>query len=111
MGAFNTVIANCTCPVCGQAGTFECQFKYASTWQHHYKIGDKVIWGKNDRGKKTTEIVIEVLGGPCSQCNADNLLGEMMLHGDRIVRVTFFRRQADVGTRVSLHTEDPRSAQ
>ena len=68
---------------------FDVQFKHGSTWQHSYRLGDTLRWGKNDvgtAGAKST--VVEAIGGPCRKCGADGMLFRVLVEDDRIVTVS-----------------------
>jgi len=49
MGAFNILNVEKNCPNCGKNTTTRIQFKFGETWQLEYKIGDKIIWGLNNK--------------------------------------------------------------
>lgn len=88
MGAFNTVQAECDCPICGKIGLFEIQFKYGDTWQHSYSVGDLLKWGGNDVGQKNVKKVrIESIGGPCPNCGSDFLECDVFVTDNRIENV------------------------
>lgn len=71
MGAFNTVSLKrlLPCERCGDEGFIEVQFKYGDTQQHHYQMGDKILWGGNDIGTPNKGEVA-LLGTPeyCGVC-------------------------------------------
>jgi hypothetical protein len=72
MGAFNTLNAQTSCPICGRTGIFDIQFKYGHTWQLDYEIGDRLRWGGNDKGiPGHTKVLVEGIGGPCPHCGAE----------------------------------------
>jgi hypothetical protein len=48
MGAFNTVTFKWTDPDTGATRDLVVQFRYGDTWQHEYRLGDVLSWGKND---------------------------------------------------------------
>lgn len=74
MSAFNTLRASVAYPVCGRTGLFAVQFKFGDAWQHEYTLGDTILWGGNDYGRKTEGVAqVEGIGGPCSNCAADDL--------------------------------------
>ncbi len=88
MSAFNTLEVGARCPVCRKLGPFEVQFKYGDTWQHEYRVGDEIRWGGNDYGKRSAGTVrIEGVGGPCSNCSADDLSFAVTIVDNRIVSV------------------------
>jgi len=51
MGAFNTVKAEGDCPFCGYHAEWTVQFKYGNCWQFEYRIGQKIHWGGNKKGR------------------------------------------------------------
>lgn len=88
MGVFNTLTADVECPFCGALGRFRIQFKYGSTWQHEYKIGDSLRWGGNDIGIKTLGTVrVESIGGPCPHCKKRFIDFDVFVRGNQIVKV------------------------
>ena len=50
MSAFNTLIAEISCPNCDLKHEARIQFKFGNTWQLKYKFGDTITWGGNDIG-------------------------------------------------------------
>jgi hypothetical protein len=86
MGAFNTVEISGTCPCCKNEVNVEVQFKYGDTYQHHYKVGDLITWGGNDRGKPGRSKVVVYGVAVCPICDAE-LEYEVWLESDRIVAV------------------------
>ncbi|WP_346320605.1 hypothetical protein [Chitinophaga sp. YIM B06452] len=50
MGAFNILEAMVVCINCGHTYEGRIQYKFGNTFQYHYKIGDKIRWGGNDKG-------------------------------------------------------------
>jgi hypothetical protein len=89
MGAFNVLRAEATCPQCGNSPEVEVQFKYGSTWQREYAIGDVLSWGKNDIGEPTHErVVADGAAGPCPSCGYDGDWDlDIFIERDRITRV------------------------
>lgn len=88
MGAFNTVVASVCCPSCGRDAELEIQFKYGSTWQYRYRIGDRLRWGGNDIGSPGYKRVrVEGIGGPCSHCGARYLDFDVVVENDFFVKV------------------------
>jgi len=74
MSAFNSLLAEISCPVCKRPGLFTIQFKYGDTWQYEYHLGEMLEWGGNDYGEPRAGIVcVRGLGGPCSNCLTDDL--------------------------------------
>lgn len=73
MGAFNTVTAAAVCPNCDVEVSVPVQFKYGSTWQHDYAIGDALRWGGNDVGTPGhSHVVVEgIADAPCPNCGYD----------------------------------------
>jgi hypothetical protein len=86
MGAFNTVEISERCPCCKEEVNLEVQFKYGDTYQHHYKVGDVITWGGNDRGKPGRSKVVVYGFAVCPICDAE-LEYEVWLESDRIVAV------------------------
>jgi hypothetical protein len=85
MGAFNTLVAETTCPSCGKKAIFEIQFKFGDTWQYHYTIGEKLRWGGNDKGfPNLPNAKIEGVGGPCPYCKEDCMDFDISLKYDEI---------------------------
>lgn len=88
MSAFNTVRIQARCPVCGEEGPFDVQFKYGDTWQHIYKLGEDLKWGGNDIGVKGIKAVrVEGIGGPCKKCKANDIEFDIFVECNRISRV------------------------
>jgi hypothetical protein len=58
MSAFNTVIVPWTDPKSGNTEDLRIQFKFGDTWQHEYRIGDKLLWGGNDVGPRDAKYVV-----------------------------------------------------
>jgi hypothetical protein len=72
MGAFNTLRAAVVCPRCNSSSEVDIQFKYGSTWQREYSIGDRLSWGKNDIGEPGVgHVVVDGEAGPCALCGYD----------------------------------------
>ncbi len=74
MSAFNTVSTSAPCPQCGRTINVRVQFKYGDTWQHAYKLHDKLAWGGNDVGLpgKRHVVVDGVAETPCPLCGYDD---------------------------------------
>lgn len=88
MGAFNTLIANTTCPVCGTNANFELQFKFGNTWQYQYEIGERLRWGGNDIGTPGyKQVLVEAIGGPCPHCGTGYIDFDIVVQSDVIVGV------------------------
>jgi hypothetical protein len=74
VSAFNTVSDNLCCPICGEVVPFEVQFKYGDTWQHAYRVGDRIRWGGNDYGTPSVgRVEVAGIGCRCPRCMADDL--------------------------------------
>ena len=92
MSAYNTVTdVPATCPQ-GQAKvSVGVQFKFGSTWQYRYILGDALHWGSNDIGTPGHERVVAD-GAADSSCPACGYEGDwdfyVFIERDRIVRVT-----------------------
>ena len=85
MSAFNILKTVCTCPICGKVEQFSIQFKYGSTWQHQYEIGESLRWGGNEIGVRTAKPVrVEAIGGPCPNCATDNIEFDLMIEANQI---------------------------
>jgi hypothetical protein len=50
MGTFNTLHVAVTCSNCKTAYNDKIQFAYGDVWQHHYKVGDEILWDINNVG-------------------------------------------------------------
>ena len=88
MGAFNTLTTETICPVCNHKVIFDIQFKYGNTWQYQYKLGQKITWGGNDIGvPNKKKVLVEGIGGPCSNCKTDFLEFKKIISSDRITEV------------------------
>ncbi len=70
MSAFNIVRGQTVCPSCSSMVEVVAQFKFGSVWQHEYRIGDQLQWGRNDRGKRGIHHVVvdAVTESDCPQC-------------------------------------------
>jgi len=89
MGAFNEVYAELTCPRCGKSSFMVIQFKFGDTWQHEYRVGEKLKWGGNDVGSPDQRCVLVAgLAGPCPFCDADGLECDVVVEFDVIAAVT-----------------------
>lgn len=83
MGAYNTV----TIPwLSSRNGEIVIQFKYGSTWQHEYRIGDELLWGGNNIGVQNVKHVV-VDGTP--EKDEENVPDDFEVHifDNRIDRV------------------------
>jgi hypothetical protein len=88
MAAFNVLHATVPCPNCGTTVDLELQFRYGDTWQHLYKVGDRVRWGGNDVGTPgRRRVLVEAIGGPCPRCGSDNLDFTIVIENDVIQSV------------------------
>ena len=74
MGAFNTVAIAAQCPRCGRTISVRVQFKYGDTWQHEYRLHDKLRWGGNDVGVPgMSHVVVDgVAETACAVCGFDD---------------------------------------
>lgn len=70
MSAFNTVSVQrlTPCERCGDATEIGLQYAYGDTWQYHYKLGDYIQWGGNDRGTPSDEIEFVAYPEDCPIC-------------------------------------------
>jgi hypothetical protein len=97
MSAFNMVTAAAPCPSCGQIAEFEVQFKYGDTWQHLYRIGDRLRWGGNDIGSPGhMRVLVEGIGGPCPHCGTDNMDFDLVVQNDAVVRLEPVRGERSI---------------
>ncbi len=88
MGAFNTVRGQATCPICGEMGEFDIQFKYGDTWQHTYCVGEKIKWGGNAIGKPGhKKVLVEAISGRCPHCGRDDIEFDVVLISDVITEL------------------------
>lgn len=70
MGFFNIIKVKTRCPSCRKNTYLSIQFKYGEDWMHCYNIGDNIIWGKNNIGKKVDEcILVSAISEECPICN------------------------------------------
>src|SRR5687767_13529501 len=86
MRAFNVVTSVQLCSVCGEQVELRVAFKYGDVWQYEYRLGDKLGWGGNQRGKPgARKVVVDGANEACPRCGAspdDNY--EVWLEGDAI---------------------------
>ncbi len=88
MSAFNTVTGQASCPNCKRTAEFEVQFKYGDTWQHSYRIGDKLRWGGNDIGiPGRRRVLVAGIGGPCPHCQSDYIDFDVLIENDRVLSI------------------------
>jgi len=76
MGAFNVLITESVCTNCGVKSPARIQFKYGSTWQFKYRIGDTISWGGNDYGNPNLKKVKAygiVESTTCPSCSEDKI--------------------------------------
>ena len=72
MGAYNVLYAEVLCPHCGEAVELKIQFKYGDTWQHEYRIGDRLKWGGNDHGVPgAKKVVLDGTSEECPKCGCE----------------------------------------
>lgn len=70
MGFFNVIKINAPCPNCKKDTRLMIQFKYGEDWMHCYNIGDNVIWGQKNIGKKVSGcILVSAISEECPICN------------------------------------------
>lgn len=50
MGFFNVLIAECKCANCGRVSKVRIQYKFGSTRQYEFNVGDTIRWGVNEIG-------------------------------------------------------------
>ena len=89
MGLFNTVRSTASCPRCEQVAPVVVQFKYGSTRQHEYSVGELLRWGENDIGTPGCARVVAdaVVERGCQACGLDEWDLYVFLSRDRIVEV------------------------
>lgn len=94
MGAFNTLEVEASCPNCGTVAELSIQFKYGETWQHSYRLGDRLQWGRNDHGFPGMRKV-EVLGtmAPCPSCGKDDADYMVLIKNDVLVGIDARQRR------------------
>jgi hypothetical protein len=111
VGTYNTV-ENVTakCPSCGTQHYSGVQFKYGSRNLLVYNIGDKLIWGANDIGKRDADAVVVdgEFDGRCSSCGYNGFWPiYVFILGDTIVACTNAdNRYSFVGTEGFLLIDD-----
>jgi hypothetical protein len=93
VGAYNELAATIVCPSHLGAVEVLVQFKYGSTWQHSYRLGEFLTWGKHDSGERAGRVVVDGEAGPCPTCGFD---------GDWRVRILVMH-----GRLVEAHTAEP----
>jgi hypothetical protein len=88
MSSFNIVRGSSSCPNCNRSADFEVQFKYGDTWQHCYRLGDRLRWSGNDIGSPGRKrVIVEGIGGPCPHCHAIYLDFDIVLLNDELVGI------------------------
>jgi len=71
LGIYNTLHTKAECPFCGHVADVEVQFRYGDIWLHKYKIGDFVIWDRNNCGVPgAKKIMAEGIFGKCVSCKS-----------------------------------------
>ena len=78
MGTFNTATVQTRCPHCRLEAMRALQFRFGEVWQHVYRQGDALRWGKPQVG--APEDVAWVLAYPedgCAGCGEDDDYFEM----------------------------------
>ena len=78
-----------TCPTCGSGITRMIQFKYGDVWQHDYKLGDRIIWDKNNVGEPGHKsVIVSAHPEACPVCgDLPDVRFEISLEEDRIVGI------------------------
>src|SRR5262245_49521167 len=85
MSAFNTMLSEQTCPQSGTPSLWRVQFKYGEVWQHEYRVGDQLVWGKNSIGKPgARRVVVDAVAEPCTNCGYDPGDFYVLVENDRI---------------------------
>src|SRR5688572_64615 len=89
MGAYNVVTATLPCPGCNGSVPLRIQFKYGNTWQHEYKLGERLTWGGNDIGEPGHKrVVVDGIAESCPSCGYDETMDYyVFLRDDVIVSV------------------------
>lgn len=92
MSAYNIVgDVRATCPQCQAKVSIRVQFKFGSTWQYRYVVGDVLRWGGNDVGTPGREHVVAdgAADSPCPVCGyADEWDFYVFIDRDRLIKVT-----------------------
>ncbi len=104
MAAYNTVSVKRlkACPRCADDGFIELQFAYGDTYQHHYRMGDVVVWGGNDVGiPAINEIEVIAYPEPCPVCGLD-IEGEYVLTVENSVLTGYRIADAEDVARLEL---------
>lgn len=112
MGAFNILVIEAACSSCGVAIDLRIQFKFGDTWQHEYRLGDKLKWNGNDIGlPNLRRIAIEGVSEDCPNCGHDSDF-EIELQADEIVaaRAVSVSRFLDVAEDYILLTPEQKSS-
>lgn len=87
MSMYNTVTTKAACPFCGQKNMFCIQFKYGDCWLHEYKLGDVLIWDRNNIGLPGVhKVSVEANGGPCPNCGRD-FMCNLIIESDQITEL------------------------
>lgn len=76
MGSYNILFTEVTCPNCGAKFKVQIQYKYGNTWQLHYKVGDTITWGGNDKGRPgLTKVKVYGIAESitCSDCGKNSI--------------------------------------
>jgi len=89
MGAFNTIYKIEICKKCNNKVEFEVQFKYGDVWQNHYELGNSLIWGGNDIGKKDYKKVVVEGVADCPNCH-EEILFTIYINNNIISRIELF---------------------
>lgn len=87
MGAYNSLSLSMKCTVCNQKVDMTIQFKYGEVWQHNFKIGDTIIWGRRNSGiKGCRKVVLDGISEACPNCGRENDV-LIMLENDVLTKV------------------------
>ena len=89
MSAFNELKAVVRCPNCYYLAEHVIQYKYGTTYQLEYELGDKIDWGGNQIGVPGLERVLVAGCGPtsCPNCTDRGLDFIIVIEDDRVVDV------------------------
>jgi predicted RNA-binding Zn-ribbon protein involved in translation (DUF1610 family) len=69
VGAYNRLLCPWHCPRCGHDLERAYQFKWGDTWQHDYRLGERVRWGGNDQGTPgVASAKVDAFPEPCPNC-------------------------------------------
>ncbi|OQP44230.1 hypothetical protein A4H97_33290 [Niastella yeongjuensis] len=76
MGFYNVLITEMVCPNCGVSSPVRIQYKYGSTRQFEYRVGDTIPWEGNNIGNpELTNVKAYGIAESttCPSCNQDKI--------------------------------------